>query len=57
MEPSSGAVARPKKKWLPPLPPFHGSPVIGKGNSVVVVVFLVLFGGLNGLLCLDFRLA
>ena len=40
VEPSSGAVARPQKKWLPPLPPPHGSPVIGKGNSVVVVVFV-----------------
>ncbi|CAH3018444.1 unnamed protein product, partial [Porites evermanni] len=27
VEPSGGAVARPKKKWLPPLPPPHGSPI------------------------------
>ena len=30
VEPSSGAVARPQEKWLPPLPPPHGSPVIGE---------------------------
>ena len=39
MEPSGGAVARSQKKWLPPLPPPHGSPVIGKGNGVVVAFF------------------
>ena len=56
VEPSGGAVARAPKKWVSPLPPSHGSPVIGKGR-VCWLVFLVLFGGLNGLLCLDFRLA
>ncbi|CAH3150033.1 unnamed protein product, partial [Porites evermanni] len=27
VEPGGGAVARPQKKWLPPLPPPHGSPI------------------------------
>ena len=34
VEPSSGAVTCTPEKWLSPLPPPHGSPVIGKGKSV-----------------------
>ena len=37
VEPSGGAVARPQEKWLSPLPPPHGSPVIGKGKGVFYV--------------------
>ena len=30
VEPSGGAVACPQEKWLPSLPPYDGSPVIGE---------------------------
>ena len=30
VESSGGAVARPPKKWLPPLPPPHRSPTLGE---------------------------
>ena len=39
VEPSSGTVARPQKKWLPPLPPPYGSPVIGKGTVLLLLFF------------------
>ena len=41
VEPGGGAVARAPKKWLPPLPPPHGSPVIGKGKSVLCLFCFV----------------
>ena len=43
MEPSGGAIARPQKKWLPPLPPSHGSPVIGKGTVLLLLLFFLGF--------------
>ena len=43
VEPSGGSFARPQEKWLSPLPPPHGSPVIGKGNGVFAC--FVLFVG------------
>ena len=30
LEPSRGAVACPPEKWLPPLPSYDGSPVVGE---------------------------
>ena len=30
VEPSGGAVACPQEKWLPPLPSYDGSPVVGE---------------------------
>ena len=30
LEPSRGAVARTQEKWLPPLPSYDGSPVVGE---------------------------
>ena len=30
VEPSGGAVTRTPEKWLPPLPPYDGSPVVGE---------------------------
>ena len=38
VEPSGGSFACAPEKWLSPLPPPHGSPVIGKGKSVFLVV-------------------
>ena len=38
VEPSGGSSACTPEKWVSPLPPPHGSPVIGKGKDVVVVV-------------------
>ena len=43
VEPSGGAFACAPEKWLSPLPPPHGSPVIGKGKDVFVG--FVLFVG------------
>ena len=44
VEPSGGAVARPQEKWLSPLPPPQGSPVIGKGRIFLLVCFVLLVG-------------
>ena len=44
VEPSGGSFACAPEKWLSPLPPSHGSPVIGKGNGVVVVCFVLDVG-------------
>ena len=40
VEPSGGSFACAPEKWLSPLPPPHGSPVIGKGKSVFFFVVL-----------------
>ena len=51
VEPSGGAIACTPEKWVSPLPPPHGSPVIGKGKDVVVVLFFLVCGWTECLGC------
>ena len=43
VEPSGGSFACAPEKWLSPLPPPHGSPVIGKGRMFLFVCWLSVF--------------